>query len=44
MALRDEFKVRLGADAAPGSPGLTPEFERRIALQEANSIVWARVA
>jgi DNA-binding PadR family transcriptional regulator len=34
MDLRDEFMVRLRADAALGSLGLAPELERRIALHE----------
>lgn len=34
MDLRDEFMVRLRADAALGSLGLAPELERRIAQHE----------
>ena len=34
MDLRDEFMVRLRADAALGTLGLAPELERRMALHE----------
>jgi len=43
MDLRDEFMVRLRADAALGALGLAPELERRIALHEEKLALYREI-
>ena len=43
MDLRDEFMVRLRADAALGSLGLAPELERRIAQHEQKLALYREI-
>ena len=43
MDLRDEFMVRLRADAALGSLGLAPELERRLALHEEKLALYREI-
>lgn len=43
MDLRDEFMVRLRADAALGDLGLASELERRIALHEEKLVLYREI-
>ena len=43
MDMRDEFMVRLRADAALGSLGLAPELERRIAMHEEKLALYREI-
>lgn len=43
MDLRDEFMVRLRADAALGALGLAPELERRIALHQEKLALYREI-
>ena len=43
MDMRDEFMVRLRADAALGSLGLAPELERRMALHEEKLALYRQI-
>ena len=43
MDLRDEFMVRLRADAALGALGLAPELERRIAQHEEKLALYREI-
>lgn len=43
MDLRDEFMVRLRADAALGALGLAPELERRIAMHEQKLALYREI-
>lgn len=43
MDLRDEFMVRLRADAALGDLGLAPELERRMALHEEKLVLYREI-
>lgn len=44
MDLRDEFMVRLRADAALGDLGLAPDLERRIKLHEEKLALYREIA
>jgi hypothetical protein len=43
MDLRDEFMVRLRADAALGALGLAPELERRIVLHKEKLALYREI-